>query len=79
MPPVGQIGVQKIRGQLTQSSRKPGVLESGGVGAATAVASTAGAMPPALSAEVDALAAKMAEEIAKKLHVLFKQQGWVAR
>lgn len=62
-----------------QSSRKPGVLESGGVGAATAVASTAGAMPPALSAEVDALAAKMAEEIAKKLHVLFKQQGWVAR
>ena len=62
-----------------QSSRKPGVLESGGVGVATAAASTAGAMPAALSAEVDALAAKMAEEIAKKLHVLFRQQGWVAR
>ncbi len=59
-----------------KSSRKPGAAETLGAGAAIGVAAATDAASETMGANVDALGAKMADEIVKQLVALAKQQGW---
>lgn len=65
-----------------QSSRKPGAVETLGVGAATgraaesAAATGATGVAPALSGDVEADGTRMGQAIAKQLSGLFTSQGW---
>ena len=67
-----------------ESSRKPGVAETMGVGAVTgrvaesAAASVGTSMVPALSADVAADGERMAKAIAKQLAQFFVRQGWIS-